>query len=281
MVSGSLPYYAHMDFISRAAWGARAPKGSYSRWRNGRPEGIAVHWVGGGAMRLDPAGRADASVRSIQSYEMGREYIDIAYNTLVDPAGHVYEGRGFGYASAANGPAANGTLHAVCYLAGVGDPFITPRAQGAIVEIASLVGGVRRAHRDVNQTFCPGNDIANWVHGPLQGVIVSTGSHRSPPSPPPPTAAGLVGVYQALHRLASTIRTGPVLRQGSRGAAVSDVQFAAVGGFGQGLVIDGVFGEQTEMAVENVQAFGRISRDGIVGPQTRAVLAGVLAKRYP
>lgn len=62
-------------------------------------------------------------------------------------------------------------------------------------------------------------------------------------------------------------RDRPVLRRGSRGAAVADLQ-AMLRVLGFPLVIDGDFGAATEVAVMRIQAEQRILVDGIVGPES-------------
>ncbi|MDQ3890988.1 MAG: peptidoglycan-binding protein [Actinomycetota bacterium] len=57
-----------------------------------------------------------------------------------------------------------------------------------------------------------------------------------------------------------------LLKLGSRGAAVRDVQRAL------GITVDGIFGPQTRAAVRAFQARHGLLVDGIVGPQTRGVL---------
>lgn len=74
----------------------------------------------------------------------------------------------------------------------------------------------------------------------------------------------------------------PLLREGSRGAAVSDWQatlnkLAAKGMPSQAKVaVDGIFGAKTKAATVAFQRWAKITADGIVGPQTRAVAATAL-----
>lgn len=64
----------------------------------------------------------------------------------------------------------------------------------------------------------------------------------------------------------------PLLRKGSQGAAVKDVQTALQRrGFSPG-PIDGIFGPLTETAVRAFQTAGGLIVDGIVGPQTWGAL---------
>jgi len=74
-----------------------------------------------------------------------------------------------------------------------------------------------------------------------------------------------------------------LLREGSRGAAVSDWQetlnkLAAKGTPAQGKVaVDGIFGPKTKAATQTFQRWAGVAVDGIVGPQTRAAAAVALS----
>ncbi|MBV6702247.1 peptidoglycan-binding protein [Kitasatospora aureofaciens] len=63
------------------------------------------------------------------------------------------------------------------------------------------------------------------------------------------------------------------LSQGSTGACVSTLQ-QQLNGFGAGLTVDGRFGPGTDTAVRNFQSSHGLVSDGIVGPATKAALAG-------
>jgi putative chitinase len=68
--------------------------------------------------------------------------------------------------------------------------------------------------------------------------------------------------------IASANPTGqPVLRRGSKGMAVADLQSKLVDA-GFDLTIDGDFGPATEAIVKVFQARKKLTRDGIVGPDT-------------
>ena len=65
--------------------------------------------------------------------------------------------------------------------------------------------------------------------------------------------------------------TMPVLRRGSKGDAVANLQ-ARLKVAGYPLAIDGDFGPATELAVQHFQGDQKLTADGIVGPQTWAHL---------
>ena len=81
---------------------------------------------------------------------------------------------------------------------------------------------------------------------------------------------------------ASAPSNQPLLREGSRGAEVSDWQatlnkVAAAGKPGQAkIAVDGIFGPETKAATQAFQRWAHITADGIVGPQTYTAAAQAL-----
>jgi hypothetical protein len=162
-------------FHSRADWGARPPK---SVTAIPRPEGDTVHYGGpspwpASADRSSPERfRATTShdscssiVRGYQNFHMdSRGWADIAYNSLVCPHGHRYEGRGPGVRSAAQGTTdGNDRSYATCALTGDNDPLSDPMKlayldEGTASRLIKLVWG----HRDWKSTACPGDPIYAW-----------------------------------------------------------------------------------------------------------------------
>jgi hypothetical protein len=65
------------------------------------------------------------------------------------------------------------------------------------------------------------------------------------------------------------------VQEGNTGAAVKTVQALLEARLADGVAIDGVFGTQTLSAVKFLQSKGKVTVDGIVGPQTWPVLLGV------
>lgn len=154
-----------MNLVTRAQWGARPRKGNPTPLR---PTGATAHWEGPhmGSFSHDACA---GKVRGIQAFHMDdRGWSDIAYNAIVCPHGYVFEGRGPGVRSAANGTdPGNDADVAVCYLSGEGDPF-TAEGQAAMADAMHWLcpGGKRHAHRDWKPTACPGDTIAAWAHSP-------------------------------------------------------------------------------------------------------------------
>ena len=252
-----------MNVKPRSTWNARPPKRQPVPWSR-PPAGVVVHWVGGaGSLHgRDPA----VTIRSIQATQMAREYTDIAYNLLVDRDGGIWEGRGLAYRGAANGPATNATHVSVCVLDNQDDRPTRP-SELAVFQIWQHVGGELRLHREVNQTTCPGPWWTAWVE-------------RTRTTPLPPVDGNTPdGLAETARRVRDTIGTGPVLRRGSRGRPVADWQFALVLGSAQHVIVDGIFGTETEAATARFQRFFHLTPDGIVGPRTRGAMALTLAAK--
>ncbi len=86
------------------------------------------------------------------------------------------------------------------------------------------------------------------------------------PSPTPPAAGNSLSQYSA--------SSAPRLTVGSQGQVVRDVQsFLRAAGIYSG-PIDGVYGLQTQAAVESFQESKNLTSDGVVGPQTWAAMLG-------
>jgi putative peptidoglycan binding protein len=75
-------------------------------------------------------------------------------------------------------------------------------------------------------------------------------------------------------RAAPSPSPDPVLRLGSRGPAVAELQRVLNAWYPNDvrIAVDGVFGPATEAAVRLCQSLAGITVDGVVGPQTRRVL---------
>lgn len=156
-----------MKLISRASWGARYGRGS----TNITPGdgGVAVHYVGAGRLATIAHERCAARVRAIESDHVnGNGWARIAYNFLACHHGYVFEGRGLGHRSAAQGTnAGNQNYYAVCALVGAGDvpgdPLKTA-IRDAIDHCRRHGAGPRiRGHRDFHATSCPGDALYAWV----------------------------------------------------------------------------------------------------------------------
>lgn len=162
-----------MKFVSRAEWGAEAPRADHGPHPHPLTK-LACHWVGPGAGwpwdHSECAGRV-LGIQRFHKYDRG--WNDIAYNAVVCPHGYVFEGRGYGMANAANGGidgdgSGHGDNHeyvAVCYLGGEGDPF-TDEAKDAFNDAGDwldISSDAWAGHQDLVSTGCPGPEILSWV----------------------------------------------------------------------------------------------------------------------
>jgi N-acetylmuramoyl-L-alanine amidase len=103
-------------------------------------------------------------------------------------------------------------------------------------------------HRDLAATQCPGFDVQSWWRECQTG---------RPVAPVPSDETKPVVSY-------------PVLRRGSRGQSVRELQGHLNRlGFSAGIA-DGIFGAITDAAVRRFQSSRRLVQDGIVGPATWA-----------
>jgi len=257
-----------MNILPRSHWGAQPPK---SITPIDDPEGFVIHWVGAGGMNAAPSdAETCATLRNIQSAEMSREYVDIAYNFAVDPAGRVYELRGWDVRSGANGTAsANAHLWAVVYVGGPGVP-LTDEGRWSLAELVQTGsdrwGGVSyvKPHREVASTACPGDELAAYC-------ATLTGLLRGDATPPPAPPVGAV--------------VRPTVRRGSSGGVVRELQERLNRVASAGLSVDGRFGPRAERAVRDFQQWcvghgidtGGV--DGIVGPKTWRVLDDFFAMK--
>ena len=161
-----------MNIVSRRQWGARAPLGR-PPMRGSAIRGVAVHYTGMNADEQSSHSNCAGRVRAIQRFHMDSNgWFDIAYNHVFCKHGVVFEGRGFGVRSAANGTAeGNDHYPAVCFL---GDDTrtrddLTPSGRRALVELIRLYRrkypGARqvRPHSAFSQTACPGDELRRFI----------------------------------------------------------------------------------------------------------------------
>ncbi|MGK5497796.1 peptidoglycan-binding domain-containing protein [Streptomyces sp. URMC 125] len=165
-------------FVPRSEWGARAPRNRSADITPGNG-GTTVHHVGGSRTAQSDHGSCAGQVRGIQNHHMdGNGWADIAYTYLVCVHGYVFEGRGPGVRTAANGTdTGNRDWYAVCALTG-GSPSdydpVTDRLLDALRwSIGTLrdVGGAGRGinrHADHLPTSCPGGLSPYVLDGSLE-----------------------------------------------------------------------------------------------------------------
>lgn len=162
-----------VTYIARDGW-TRVPRpAKLTPLDGGELRGIALHWTGSESP-LGPNPTIAATARRLEAYRLlhtlpepkGRGWSDCAYNVAIDAAGRVFDIRGIGHRSAANGDAAvNRTHGAVLLMLGRGD--VPSQAMLDALRSWRRVVWLRRwpaatavvGHRDLHQTACPG-DVA-------------------------------------------------------------------------------------------------------------------------
>lgn len=200
-----------------------------------------------------------ATIRQLEGIGQSRFKGGISYTFAVCESGRVFEGHGVGRIGAHTKGRNTGAAGIVL----VGNYQGRPPTRRQLEAVAALlVHGVDAGwwrlrtitggHRDVVATGCPGDEAYPLI-GTMNalaagGVVPVTNPVGEPPAPAP---SGL-----------------PVLRYGSRGIHVAEVQRYL------GLKDDGIFGPATRGAVRTYQAALGLTVDGIVGPVTWGKIRG-------
>ncbi|KAL6423448.1 hypothetical protein ACFW04_010204 [Cataglyphis niger] len=163
-----------LNIISRAQWGARAPKSAAANLRiKPVPNVIIHHSTGSGC---ETQANCQLKVKNIQNEHINnKKWSDIGYNFVVGEDGNVYEGRGWGKKGAHSIPFNNKSI-GICIIGDYSNR--TPKA-AAIEAVAKLIErGVNNGeiksdykllgHRQTWATACPGNSlytmIQSWPH---------------------------------------------------------------------------------------------------------------------
>lgn len=152
--------------VRRSEWGALPPESVTLRDPT-TLGGVVVHWFGSPRAAKTHAA-CPALLRAVQRAHMAGEFNDIAYNHLVCQHGVIFEGRGFGVQTGANGNrAVNEQYAAVCVMIGKGDH----PAASALDELCAAIwlwrargtGREVLRHGTITGSECPGPDIGAWV----------------------------------------------------------------------------------------------------------------------
>lgn len=180
-----------LEIISRAGWGARAPRSRETvSWS--KRTGFMGHYS---------AASASQTVREIQNFHMDtRGWSDIGYNFLINSVtGKVYEGRGWTVLGA-HCKGYNTPNIGVCVIgkdrAGIKDVSDAARRSfKALYEEAQERKGGKLTllgHRDHGSTDCPGDELYAWIHAglPIVGQPTNTPGKPSPSKPAPGPAVG-------------------------------------------------------------------------------------------
>lgn len=262
------------QWVSRSGWGARPPDGSYNTLAS-KPKGHAIHWEGP-TMGVPDHSKCDDTVRSIQNYHMDSQgWSDVAYNILVCQHGYMYEGRGKGNGSAANGTSqANKDWYAICALCGEGDPISDElvaglQDAGATCRDWGAADG-STGHRDHYATACPGDELYAMVQA---GAFRATGTPGGgTPTPAPPSGGGKVPTFPLPAGHYFGPKEGP---QESHSGYYSDTDRDNLADWqtqmearGWAITPDGLYGPETDGVATAFQQEKGLDVDGLIGPDT-------------
>lgn len=241
-----------MLLVEREAWDAEYGRGG----TNITPQygGVTLHYEGGGLLTGRLHTVCAGKVRAIEEYHAEDNGWDgIAYTLLVCEHGYVYEGRGVGHRTAANGTTAgNQNWYAVCAMIGDRDPLSDALLRGMRDAIDYLrvhgAGSRLNGHRDHLPTSCPGTRLYEWM---------KAGAPRPGGGPAPVKPARLL-------QLRSPYMRGPDVKWAQGRLNVHPPR--------PRLVPDGRFGPATDRATRAFQRRCKLVPDGVIGRKTRAAL---------
>jgi hypothetical protein len=157
-----------VKIISRDSWGAKPNKTKFSKL--GEVKGLVVHWSAY-PVAIGNQAEMDQCKQIQRLHQEDRGWNDVAYNFLVGDTGQIYEGRGFGNRSAAQGGNSRQEINynnkhyvAVCWLGG-SKPTDKPsdKAVESVKWLYEQVGGELRPHSSFKQTDCPGDAWRQWI----------------------------------------------------------------------------------------------------------------------
>jgi peptidoglycan hydrolase-like protein with peptidoglycan-binding domain len=164
-----------------------------------------------------------------------------------------------------------------------GNPMLRTGSQGSQVRALQMLLNAHGSALTVDGDFGPRTEaavrsfqarqglVADGIVGPRTASALNTGAGQpAAPTPAPAPAAPAVG----------QVSGSPVLKVGSKGAAVSALQ-TALNRHGSALTVDGDFGPRTDAAVRAFQTRKGLVADGLVGPRTAAALNQGVAAPTP
>lgn len=260
-------------FITRADAGLRSPK---SASKNITPErgGSAPHYGGLRQSAAEPDSdhaRCIETWRNWQKYHMDtKSWVDIAYTGGFCNHGYAFAGRGIGVRTAANGTnVGNQNFYAVTWIGGEGQTPTQEAYDAADWWITQLrksgAGTAVKPHRFFKSTGCPGDPLVGYATSRDGKDIPTTDVSDPSPSQPAPKPQPTSGDDLVF----------PVLKVGSRGQQVRNLQgLLHAAGRNPGR-IDGVYGETTRRVVSEYQRAAGLTVDGMAGTNTFRTLLGV------
>ncbi|ANT41098.1 endolysin [Streptomyces phage Nanodon] len=174
-----------VNIISRATWGARPWNGTPNSVPLSSRTEFFVHYDGG-----HPVTRTGYAVpKAIESVHINQGWSGVGYNFVVDQAGNIYEGRGWGL-QGAHCPNHNVSGIGVQIAIG-GDQEPSDKALAAcraLYDEACRKTGrtlAKKGHKDGFATACPGPKLYAWVKAGMPAPAGVTPPKPSTPSPAP------------------------------------------------------------------------------------------------
>ncbi|MEW1694477.1 peptidoglycan-binding domain-containing protein [Streptomyces sp. NPDC091278] len=241
---------------SRKSWGAKPWTSTPDTVPLSERREFFIHYDG-----AHPVSRTGPSVpKAIERAHLAQKWSGIGYNFVIDQAGTVFEGRGWGLQSA-HCPGHNRSGIGVQIAVGGNQKpsDAALRAARALYDEACRRTGrtlAKKGHKDGIATLCPGGTLYAWVKA---GMPAPAGSSK--PKPPAPTPASKIVALNA------------AVRPGVRHAQVRDLQQLLIKtGHGpiKGAVTD-LYGPETQRAVarwhDRNPAYRTGQHDPKIGPR--------------
>ncbi|ATE84905.1 endolysin [Streptomyces phage BeardedLady] len=179
-----------VNIISRAEWGAKPWNGTPNSVSLSKRTEFFVHYDGG-----HPVGRTGYDVpRAIERVHLNQGWSGVGYNFVVDQAGNIYEGRGWGL-QGAHCPNHNVSGIGVQIAIG-GDQEPSDKALAAcraLYDEACRKTGrtlAKKGHKDGFATACPGPKLYAWVKAGMPAPKVDAPAPTPKPSTPAPKPSG-------------------------------------------------------------------------------------------
>jgi len=249
----------------RADWGSRGIWG-YVRQSDRKRTKVVVHHSVTNLAGKTPEQQVKEEEDIHYSLRNTKHYGSIAYNFVVSDDGQAWEGMSWENVTVANwwGDDTIAICVAGNYQPGVPNVATLEPNGAQLTAVADIIyEGVKlgwiapnpeiMGHRQAGKTSCPGDNLftkLDWVGVALYKILTERGNPD--PNIIPPFAT-----------------TATVLKLGSRGNAVKDLQNILNGFSKANLTVDGDFGPATVAAVKTYQTALKVTADGVWGPASQ------------
>jgi hypothetical protein len=241
---------------STFGWGPTAARSAHPT------NGLVVHFDGSKQGLASKAHSAcTAYWKNTRKFHMGPErgWLDIGYSFMVCPHGYVLEGRGVNHEQAAQ-PGGNTTWYSCTFGSGPGEKPNAAQLQAfrdlrAWLRSSYGVGAAVTYHGKFISTDCPGTVLKAMV---LNGSIIA-GAVSTKPAPVPTAtkAPGFPGIFVTTETKSTAATKAEV-----------KVWQAQMKKRGWTIIVDGVYGAQSESVLERFQKQTGLKVDGVLGPES-------------